>query len=118
MRRIAVACAVAGAAACAPVGPDYRRPDLDVPKAYAESQPGGVALPAVPADWWRLYQDATLDRLVDAGFTQGSDVRLAIARIPEVDELEHLALPRGLAAPRLVASIADVPNVGDVRGTD
>lgn len=91
MRRIAVACAVAGAAACAPVGPDYRRPDLDVPKAYAESQPGGVALPAVPADWWRLYQDATLDRLVDAGFTQGSDVRLAIARIEEAAALRREA---------------------------
>jgi len=29
-----------------------------------------------------------------------------------------LSLPRGLAAPRLVASIADVPNVVDVRWTD
>ena len=91
MRWIAVACAVAGVAACAPVGPDYRRPDLDVPKAYAESEPANAALPAVPADWWRLYRDATLDRLVDAGLTQGSDVRLAIARIEEAAALRREA---------------------------
>jgi outer membrane protein, multidrug efflux system len=91
MRWIAIACAVAGVAACAPVGPDYRRPDLDVPKTYAESEPAKAALPAVPADWWRLYQDATLDRLVDAGLTQGSDVRLAIARIEEAAALRREA---------------------------
>jgi outer membrane protein, multidrug efflux system len=90
-RWIAVACALAGVAACAPVGPDYRRPDLDVPKTYAESEPAKAALPAVPADWWRLYQDATLDRLVDAGLTQGSDVRLAIARIEEAAALRREA---------------------------
>lgn len=91
MRGIVVACAMAGLAACAPVGPDYRRPDLDVPKAYAESEPAGTALPAVPADWWRLYQDATLDRLMNAGLTQGSDVRLAIARIEEAAALRREA---------------------------
>jgi outer membrane protein, multidrug efflux system len=91
MRWIAIACAVAGVAACAPVGPDYRRPDLDVPKAYAESEPAQGTLPAVPADWWRLYRDATLDRLVDAGLTQGSDVRLAIARIEEAAALRREA---------------------------
>jgi outer membrane protein, multidrug efflux system len=91
MRWIAIACAVAGVAACAPVGPDFRRPDLDVPKAYAESEPAQGTLPAVPADWWRLYRDATLDRLVDAGLTQGSDVRLAIARIEEAAALRREA---------------------------
>jgi Outer membrane protein len=91
MRGIVVACTMAGLAACAPVGPDYRRPDLDVPKAYAESEPAGTTLPAVPADWWRLYQDATLDRLMNAGLTQGSDVRLAIARIEEAAALRREA---------------------------
>jgi len=91
MRWIAIACAVAAVAACSPVGPDYRRPDLDVPRAYAESEPAKDPLPGVPADWWRLYQDATLDRLVDAGLTRGSDVRLAIARIEEAAALRREA---------------------------
>lgn len=87
MRRIASAGALLILAACAPVGPDYRRPDLDVPKAYVEQPPEAATLSAVPAQWWRLYNDATLDRLVAAGLAQGTDVRLAIARIEEAAAL-------------------------------
>ncbi len=75
--------------ACAPVGPDYTRPDIAVPSGYPASdpKPTGATLAAVPADWWRLYDDATLDRLVAAGLASGTDVRLAIARVEEARAL-------------------------------
>ncbi len=75
--------------ACAPVGPDYTRPDIAVPSGYPASdpKPTGATLAAVPADWWRLYDDATLDRLVAAGLTSATDVRLAIARVEEARAL-------------------------------
>jgi outer membrane protein, multidrug efflux system len=91
MRWVVLACAAAVVAACAPVGPDYRRPDVGVPNAYVENAPAAATLPAVPADWWRLYHDATLDRLIDAGLTQGTDVRLAIARLEEAAALRREA---------------------------
>jgi len=80
----AVGLALAG---CAPLGPDYHRPTLDIPSSFAESAPAASALTAVPADWWRLYRDATLDGLVAKGLAQGTDVRLAIARVDEAAAL-------------------------------
>jgi len=86
-QRAVVACVVAALAGCAPVGPDYRRPDIDVPKAFAEHEPAPPAIAAVPTDWWKLYHDDTLDRLVATGLAQGTDIRLAIARIEEAAAL-------------------------------
>ncbi|WP_324781086.1 efflux transporter outer membrane subunit [Thiobacillus sedimenti] len=52
--------------ACA-VGPDYRRPEVALPARFSEAgdewratQPGRFE---VPADWWRVFGDAELDRL-------------------------------------------------------
>jgi multidrug efflux system outer membrane protein len=68
------------------VGPDYRRPALDVPSAY--SQPATQAAtdarsPTLAADWWRLYDDPVLNELIDAALSRNADVRLAVARLEE-----------------------------------
>ena len=57
-------------AGCA-LGPDYVRPDAAAPAAYKEAprEGGATWLPAAPADtldrgdWWRLFDDAELNRL-------------------------------------------------------
>jgi multidrug efflux system outer membrane protein len=71
-------------AACIRVGPDYTRPDVvELPKEYPASAAPGEAV--VPADWWRLYSDATLDELVAAARRSNADVRLAAARVQEAE---------------------------------
>ena len=71
---------------CFTVGPDYKRPEVPLPNEYPEPAPAQTAPEAkVPADWWRLYQDATLDELVAAGRKGNADVRLAIARVQEAE---------------------------------
>src|SRR5258708_23026358 len=69
---------------CFMVGPDYRRPDFELPAAFGEP---GVASSAieVPQRWWTLYGDATLDELVRAGLERNADVRLAGARVEEAE---------------------------------
>jgi outer membrane protein TolC len=67
--------------ACA-AGPDYVAP---LPRASA-SGPFLSASPAVadaPAeeDWWRLYRDPVLDRLVADALAANTDVRVAVARL-------------------------------------
>lgn len=89
-----VLCAMtfAGLAGCA-VGPDYKRPDLALPARYA----GGTAADAtiangvptspapapIPSEWWKLYNDPLLDRLVASALANNADLRLAVARIDE-----------------------------------
>src|SRR5205823_14444255 len=45
------------------VGPDYTRPTIEQPASF-KSQPLNASVQPVAAEWWRLYGDPELDRLV------------------------------------------------------
>ncbi|MFN2646430.1 MAG: efflux transporter outer membrane subunit [Burkholderiales bacterium] len=70
-------------AGCMTVGPDYQRPQIELPAQYPESVPASA--PAVAPQWWKLYGDATLDALVASGQKTNADVRLAAARVQEAE---------------------------------
>ncbi len=103
MMRIGFAALVLGVlAGCAPLGPDFQRPELTLPGAYPEPSVTEVStataeLTGVPAQWWLLYQDPMLAQLVDSGLVRNTDVRLAAARIEEaaavVREAQATLLP-------------------------
>lgn len=69
--------------ACA-VGPDYVSPSVP------HSATGPFTASMAPTlydqgsahdDWWRLYRDPILDRLIDDALTANTDVRVAVARL-------------------------------------
>jgi outer membrane protein, multidrug efflux system len=67
------------------LGPDFKLPFLNLPAKYPEPEvTTGKAL-VVPANWWLLYGDADLERLVSTGLARNTDVRIAIARIEEAE---------------------------------
>lgn len=79
---------LAGLSGCRTAGPRYagpppaavaNRPDAAAPFVSAE----GSAFSAAPApgDWWRLYDDPRLDRLVRDAFAANADLRLAEANL-------------------------------------
>lgn len=66
------------------VGPDYVAPVPAAPAAGAFVTPAGPAVsaePAVEGDWWRLYRDEVLDRLVADALRANTDLRVAVARL-------------------------------------
>jgi len=65
-------------AACT-VGPDYKRPQMELPSAWSVS--AGDA--GVSMRWWTLYADAQLNLLVEEGLAHNNDLRLAAARVDE-----------------------------------
>jgi multidrug efflux system outer membrane protein len=69
-------------AGCA-VGPDYQRPAVELPADYLAGPAEGDA--AVPAEWWTLYSDATLEELVAATRANNADIRLAVAQVEEAE---------------------------------
>ena len=76
----ALVLAVCAAASCAGTsGPDYTRPDLDLPA----TMPGASATQsAAPRDdWWRSFQDAELDSLVEQAQAGNLDLVAMEARI-------------------------------------
>ena len=84
MRPLCIAAALA-LAACS-VGPKYERPAMELPAGYGDpvAKPGEISL---PADWWTLYRDPALDRLVREGLERNADVRQASARVEEAEAI-------------------------------
>jgi len=71
-------------AGCIKVGPDYTRPEVvALPAEYPTAGAPGEAV--VPADWWTIYSDATLNDLVASARKANADVRLAAARVQEAE---------------------------------
>jgi NodT family efflux transporter outer membrane factor (OMF) lipoprotein len=65
--RIAATCSLVVLAGCA-VGPDYRRPDVEVPAAYKEASDWKVAEPkdaASRGEWWGIFGDPYLNSLME-----------------------------------------------------
>lgn len=69
--------------ACAPVGPDYQRPAIDLPPDYPEASTGSNT--GIGVDWWKLFNDPLLDELVAAARTRNADLRLAVAQLEEAE---------------------------------
>jgi len=68
------------------VGPNYQRPQTELPTSYADAPAAeAAATPAVRADWWTLYNDPTLNQLVVTALSDNLDVAAAVARIEEFD---------------------------------
>jgi multidrug efflux system outer membrane protein len=79
---LGVLCATA-MSGCMLLGPNYKRPAVNVPAAYPEASTEGTL--TVPADWWRLYKDPLLDGFVATGLQKNADLKLAIARMAEAE---------------------------------
>jgi NodT family efflux transporter outer membrane factor (OMF) lipoprotein len=82
-RCVAVLCATVGALSGCAVGPDYSPPP---PVAGAQAplvsaNPAAETTAEPPDNWWRLYQDALLDRLLEEAFTANTDLRIAAANL-------------------------------------
>jgi outer membrane protein, multidrug efflux system len=88
-------------AACT-VGPDYKRPEVDLPQSF------GVAQSSVPAapEWWRVFADPVLDRLVDEALAHGYDLRAAAERIEQARALLGVARSAQLPEAGIDASAA------------
>ncbi len=75
--------------ACSTVGPNYQLPRqalVNAPLANAPLDGAGsggalVSHDAVPANWWRLYDDPVLDGLVQQALGSNTDLRVAAANL-------------------------------------
>ncbi len=72
------------------LGPDYRRPVLDVPVAYrATPQSATAAWPS--ADWWRGFRSADLNALITQAIADNFDLAAAVARVRQADAQVRIA---------------------------
>lgn len=80
--------AIAILSSCTLLGPDYQRPQPNVPAQFSEKdvaadQPASE----ISSNWWELYQDPLLNELVQKARANNTDIQLAAARVEEADAL-------------------------------
>lgn len=99
--------------ACAPVGPDYRRPDVAVSATFVEGTDGQIDEVA-SRQWWTGYQDSNLNDLVARGLQQNLSIATALERIREAEA----SLRASGAASAMSGDLSGaMTRVGDAGGT-
>ncbi len=95
------ACLGALLAGCT-VGPDYRRPPLELGAAFPSAPPktaSAIDAGADPAAWWRRLGDARLSETVERAIAANPDLDVAAARVAQsraaLASLRAMALPIG-----------------------
>lgn len=84
--------------ACKPIGPDHEVPGMKLPASFSN---GGVkwkrqspdSLPK-PRSWWRLYNDSTLNSIVDRALDNNQELAASSARVKQARSLSQAARGR------------------------
>ncbi len=118
------------------VGPNYKRPAVDVPGGYrgaapsadagqatapsGDSQPQAAAQSLGEEKWWEVFQDQQLQELIRTALKNNYDVQIAAARILKAQA--QLGITRADQLPTLSAGAAaingDIPRTALTPNTD
>ena len=70
------------AAGCTMVGPDFVKPEAPVQKEWLEARDPGIKIEASDyKEWWSVFNDPVLDRLVEQAYQQNLPLQIAGIRI-------------------------------------
>jgi multidrug efflux system outer membrane protein len=82
------------------VGPNYKRPSVNVPGTYRGARPQEAEQPAAESlgdqKWWELFQDQQLQDLIHTALKQNYDVRIAATRVLEARAQVGITRANGL----------------------
>ena len=107
---LAAALLVLGAAlvGCAAVGPDFKPPVTAAPASFTRESGAGngsandaTAAAPVALQWWKAYQSAAIDDLVDRALAKNPTIDVAVANLKAAQE--NVTAQRGLFYPSVQA---------------
>ncbi|MGA8239451.1 MAG: TolC family protein, partial [Desulfobacterales bacterium] len=94
MRVIGVACTLLSLCGCAAVGPDYVKPETEVPSAWTSELQDGLTNTAIDpqtlAQWWSTLEDPALSSLMERAVRGNLDLKNARARVREARALRGI----------------------------
>jgi NodT family efflux transporter outer membrane factor (OMF) lipoprotein len=108
-------------AGCAPVGPDFVRPEAEVPEQWSSTAKDGLAsTDHEMVEWWRVFQDPVLDQLVERARRNNNGVEVAALRV--LESQAQLGVATGLKYPQVQVAAGDAtwtspPDNSGIRGT-
>jgi NodT family efflux transporter outer membrane factor (OMF) lipoprotein len=68
---------------CTMVGPDFVKPEAPLQEAWTQQDPGLRAGETDYSNWWHVFNDPVLDRLVESAYRQNLSLQIAGIRIYE-----------------------------------
>jgi multidrug efflux system outer membrane protein len=89
--RALLAAALALAAAGCPVGPNYRRPDVELPVTYRADVSPAEAASIADLPWWEVFGDPVLQRLIEQALQNNYDLATAVQSVEQARALVGVA---------------------------
>jgi len=84
---------------CAAVGPDFQKPEVETAEAWLQAEDERVdSSRAEYEDWWKVFEDPALDRLIDHAYNENLGLQVAGLRILEARA--QLGFATGLKYPQ------------------
>ena len=80
MKKVVVLLVAVALAGCT-VGPDYKRPTLEMPKSWRFED--AAAKDTANTAWWGQFDDPVLNELIQIALQENKDVRIAAARVEQ-----------------------------------
>jgi outer membrane protein, multidrug efflux system len=112
-------------------GPDYKKPELEMPAAWQFEEPFHAATPndgALKGNWWESFQDARLNQLEQLALAQNQTLRIAATRLEQARQqvtvstaglFPQVSLQAGVARQKISAnrplSVYTTPNQSTVQ---
>jgi multidrug efflux system outer membrane protein len=91
--RKAVAVVVAATLAGCAVGPNYKKPETPVAATFAgAAEPALYTSEQAQVQFWKQFDDATLNKLVDDSLSANHDLRIAVGHLAEARAARHQSL--------------------------
>jgi multidrug efflux system outer membrane protein len=98
IRKFCLAGAALGLAACA-VGPDYKRPTLDMPAGFRGAPEAAQGAAFADLQWWAVLEDPVLQRLIKDALANNYNLRIAANHV--LQAREQLGIARASQVPSL-----------------
>ncbi|HVW27437.1 MAG TPA: efflux transporter outer membrane subunit [Polyangiaceae bacterium] len=93
------------------VGPDFKKPQVGVPDQWlGGSDPHLATEKTAETEWWKSFDDATLDRLIELSYRQNLPLQVAGLRIAEARA--QFSLATGRQFPQVQQVFANAAAVG------
>jgi NodT family efflux transporter outer membrane factor (OMF) lipoprotein len=71
-------------AACAPVGPEFVKPEVELPPGWSETGNSGIEATVIEQpQWWLVFDDPVLNLLIETAWQQNNNLEIAGLRVLE-----------------------------------
>jgi len=93
-------------AGCAPVGPEFVKPEVELPSEWSDQGESALEFsPVQQPQWWHVFNDPVLNRLVEIAWQQNNSLEIAGLRVLEARA--QLGIAQGNLYPQSQVTVGD-----------